>query len=79
MALVATYSLLALKGRLLARWICWAGFTMATAGAVTAVVLMIPAIQFDAFLLPLFGWWLWPAMISSASVVRWLRGRQPAV
>ena len=79
MALVATYSWLALRERLLARWICWAGFTMAMVGAVTAVILMIPAIQFDAFVLPLFGWWLWPAMIGSASAVRWWRSRQPAV
>lgn len=79
MALVATYSWLALRGRLLARWTCWAGLTIATAGAVTAVVLMIPAIQIDAFVLPLFGWWLWPAMIGSASAVRWWRSRQPAV
>lgn len=76
MALVATYSWLALRERLVARWISWAGLTMATAGAVTAVVLMIPAIQFDAFVLPLFGWWLWPAMIGSASAVRWWRSRQ---
>lgn len=79
MALVATYSWLALRGRLLARWICWAGLTMATAGAATAVVLMIPAIKVDAFLLPLFGWWLWPAMIGGASAFRWWRSRQPAV
>lgn len=78
MALVATYSWLAIRGRLLARWICWAGFTMATVGAVTAVLLMIPSIQLDPFLLPLFGWWLWPAMIGSASAVRWWRSRQTA-
>ena len=75
MALVATYSWFALHCRLIARWVSWAGFVMATAGALTAIALMIPSIQVDTFLLPLFGWWLWPAMIGSALAVRWWRTR----
>ncbi len=75
MALVATYSWLALRCQLVARWVCWTGFTMATVGALTATTLMIPSIQIDPFLLPLFGWWLWPGLIGSASAVRWWRSR----
>lgn len=75
MAIVATYSWPALRCGLIARWICWVGFAMATAGALTAVVLMIPSLQLDTFLLPLFGWWLWPGLIGGASAARWWRSR----
>ncbi|MGA8044767.1 MAG: hypothetical protein WCA30_00715 [Dermatophilaceae bacterium] len=75
MALVATYSWQALRCRLIARWVCWAGFAMATAGALTAIIHILPSTQLDTFLLPLFGWWLWPAMIGGASAARWWRTR----
>ena len=75
MAIVATYSWLALRCHLVARWVSWIGFAMATGGALTAVALMIPSLQLDTFLLPLFGWWLWPGLISGASAARWWRSR----
>ena len=75
MAIVATYSWLALRCRLIARWVSWVGFTMATVGALTAITLMVPSVQFDAFLLPLFGWWLWPGIIGGASAARWWTSR----
>ena len=42
MFLVATYSWLALRHRLMARWISWAGFAIAVAGATTIVGLTLP-------------------------------------
>ena len=75
MALMATYSWLALRCRLITRWVSWVGLATATAGAVSAVVHMVPSIRMDPFLLPLFGWWLWPAIVGSASAMRWWRGR----
>jgi len=75
MTIVATYSWLALRCGLIARWVSWFGFAMATVGALTAIALMIPSLQVDAFLLPLYGWWLWPGIIGGASAARWWRSR----
>ncbi|GAA4398956.1 hypothetical protein GCM10023168_05590 [Fodinibacter luteus] len=75
MALIATYSWLALRCQLITRWVCWAGFTIAAAGALTTITHIVPTLQLDTFLFPLFGWWLWPGMIGTASAIRWFRSR----
>ena len=75
MAIVATYSWQSLRCHLVARWVSWIGLAIATAGALTAITLMIPSLQLDTFLLPLFGWWLWPGLIGGASAARWWRSR----
>lgn len=74
MVLVATYSWLALRHRLMARWASWAGLAIAAAGAATIVGLALPS-PVDLFVIVLFGWWLWPLLVSGALGVRWLRRR----
>jgi hypothetical protein len=74
MVLVATYSWLALRHRLTARWTSWAGFAIAAAGAATLVGLALPS-PVDVFVIVLFGWWLWPLLVGGALGVRWLRTR----
>ncbi len=74
MVLVATYSWLALRHGLMARWASWIGFAMAGAGAATIVGLTLPS-PVDLFAVVLFGWWLWPLLVSVALGVRWLRTR----
>lgn len=76
MMLVATYSWLAFRCRLIARWVCWTGFVAAFAGAVTAVALAVPGNHVDPFLGPLLGWWLWPLTVGLASSLRWWRRRK---
>lgn len=73
--LVATTSWLVLRHRLMARWVAWAGFVMVAAGAVSAVSLVLPASEFDPFVIALFGWWLWPLAVSGALAARWWRSR----
>jgi hypothetical protein len=75
MILVATYAWLALRHRLMARWVSWAGLAIAVAGAATLVGLALPASAVDLFVIVLFGWWLWPLAVGGALGVRWLRTR----
>lgn len=75
LVLVATYSWPALRYRLIAPWVCWVGFAVATSGALTALIHSVPSSQLDTFLPPRFGWWLWRAMVGAASAVRWWRSR----
>ncbi len=74
MVLVATYSWLALRPRLMARWTSGAGFAIAATGAVTLVGLTLPT-PVDLFAIVLLGWWLWPLLVGTALGVRWLRTR----
>jgi hypothetical protein len=75
MLLVATYAWLALRHKLVARWVSWGGFAIAVAGAATLVGLALPASAVDLFVVVLFGWWLWPLAVGGALGVRWLRTR----
>jgi hypothetical protein len=75
MLLIATYSWIALRHRLMVRWVPWAGFVLAAAGAFTLVSITVPASQVDLFVVVLFGWWLWPLAVGGAFGVRWLRTR----
>lgn len=75
MVLMAMYSLFALRARPIARWVAWAGLAVAVTGTLSAVGLFLPSIELDAFVLPLFGWWLWPLLVGGASGVRWWRTR----
>jgi hypothetical protein len=71
MILVATYSWHALRCRLIARWVPWAGFAIAAAGATTAIGHVVPSIELDPIVIPLFGWWLWPLAVGGAALARW--------
>jgi hypothetical protein len=77
MLLVAMVSLLALRHRLLARWVCWAGLLLVAAGATSIVSLVLPDTGIDPFVLALFGWWLWPLAVSCALAVRWYTRSRP--
>ena len=75
MLLIATYSWIALRNRLMVRWVSWAGFVLAAAGAFTLVSITLPASDIDLFVVVRFGWWLWPLAVGGAFGVRWLRTR----
>ena len=75
MVLVATYSWLALRLKLMARWVSFAGFAIVAAGAFTLASLTLPDSGIDIFVIVLFGWWLWPLAVGGAVGVRWLRTR----
>jgi hypothetical protein len=75
MILVATYSWLALRHRLIARGVAWASLALAATGVATLVSLTLPASEVDLFVILLFGWWLWPLAIGGALGVRWMRTR----
>jgi hypothetical protein len=72
MVLVASFSYVALRSRLMARWVSWVGLLLAAVGA----ALVLPFLDIgEAFLIVLFGWWLWPLAVGIALGVRWLRTR----
>lgn len=75
MVLVGLASWLALRHRLCARWVSWAGFVLVLIGAASIASLVLPASQIDPFVFALFGWWLWPLAISAALAARWWRIR----
>ena len=76
MVVVATYSWFALRNRLIARWVSVTGLAVAAAGWVATLGLALPSHQFDAFLIPLFAWFLWPLAVGGAMSVRWWRLRE---
>lgn len=75
MVLVGLASWLALRHRLCAPWVGWAGFVLVLIGAASIAGLVLPASQIDPFVFALFGWWLWPLAISAALAARWWRTR----
>lgn len=76
MLLIATYSYYGLRNDLIARWVSMTGFAAAFIGALAAITLAVPTIAVDFFLIPLFGWWLWPLAVGAASGARWFKERQ---
>jgi hypothetical protein len=74
MVLIAAFSILALRTRLMARWVCWAGLAVVAGGIVTAVD--VYDVLGSVGLIPLFGFWAWPVVISGALGVRWLKARR---
>ncbi|MFW5472447.1 DUF4386 family protein [Knoellia sp. CPCC 206450] len=75
MALVGTYSWLALRSHLVARWVGWSGAVIATTGVFTLVGHVVPSLKVDTFVVPLFGWWLWPGLVGGTSALRWWKSR----
>jgi hypothetical protein len=77
MLLVATFSLGALRDRLMARWVCWFGFFLAAEAAFEMVSALFPDPGVGGLhLIVIFGWWLWPLMVGCALGWRWLRLRR---
>jgi hypothetical protein len=74
MVVIAIFSAFALRTRLMARWVCWAGLTVAAGGLATAVD--VNDVLGPVGLVPLFGWWLWPLAVGGALGVRWLKARR---
>ena len=49
---------------------------IAATGAAIAFSVVLPSLDIGgAFLIVLFGWWLWPLAVGCALGVRWLRRR----
>ena len=74
MVLIAAFSVFALRTRLMARWVSWAGLAVAAGGIARGVDV------FDVLgpvgFVTLFGWWLWPLAVGGALGVRWLKARR---
>jgi hypothetical protein len=76
MLLVATFSLAALRDRLMARWVCWFGFILAAEAVFEILSAPFPDFGLGSLhLILIFGWWLWPLFVGSALGWRWLRTR----
>jgi hypothetical protein len=76
MILILAFSLAALRTRLIARWICWAGFVIASAGLFQVIAVLFHIDSLDhTFLIALFGWWFWPIFVGGALGIRWVRTR----
>ena len=77
MLLIATFSLGALRDRLMARWVCWFGFVLAAEAAFEMVSALFPDPGFGGLhLILIFGWWLWPLAVGGALGSRWLKLRR---
>lgn len=75
--LMGAFSLAALRGRIVARWLCWLGIVLAAVGFSSVLALVVPSPVFDtAWLVGLYGWMLWPLL---ASVTFAVRDRKSAV
>jgi hypothetical protein len=76
MILVGSFSLVALRSRIVTPWICGLGLLLAALGAAQVLDIALPGHVTDSFfLVVLFGWWLWPLLIGCAFGVRWVRNR----
>jgi hypothetical protein len=76
MILILAFSLVALRTRLIARWVCWAGFVIASTGLFQVIAVLFHIDSLDhTFLVALFGWWFWPIFVGGALGIRWLRTR----
>ena len=78
--LIVAFSVVALRTRLMARWVCWLGLVIAFAGLwqVPAMLLHIHADAINhTFLIAILGWFLWPLFVGGALGVRWFRTRRP--
>ena len=75
--LVTSFSWVALRDRLMARWVCVAGFALTL---VAAIQIAQAGLQFPladgTFLIIIFGWALWPLAVGGALGVRWMRTRE---
>lgn len=78
MILILAFSLVALGTKLMARWVCWAGFVIASAGLFQVIAILFH-IHIDSlnhtFLVALFGWYFWPLFVGGAVGIRWIRAR----
>jgi len=78
MVLIVAFSLVALRTGLMARWVCWAGFVVASAGLFQVIAVLFDITALDhTFLVALFGWWFWPLFVGGALGCRWFRTRRP--
>ncbi|GII57823.1 hypothetical protein Pth03_62120 [Planotetraspora thailandica] len=73
--LLAAFSIAALRGRIISRWMSWLGVVLAATGLISIVGLVVPSAVFDtAWLAALYGWSLWLLIASIVFGVRRLRG-----
>ena len=71
--LVTSFSWVAFWERLMARWVCVAGFALPVVAAIKIVQTGLPFPLADsAFLLIMFGWALWPLAVGAGLGVRWM-------
>ncbi len=71
--LVTSFSSVAFRDRLMARWVCLAGFALPVVAAIKIVQTSLPFSLADALLIIIFGWALWPLAVGAALGVRWMR------
>ncbi|MET8836779.1 hypothetical protein ABZV78_23075 [Micromonospora sp. NPDC004540] len=75
--LMGAFSLAALRGGIVARWLCWLGIVLAAVGLSSVLGLIVPSPVFQTtWLVGLYAWVLWPLLASIAFAVRLRRGRR---
>ncbi|MET8911348.1 hypothetical protein [Micromonospora sp. NPDC004551] len=69
--LMGAFSLAALRGRIVARWLCWLGIVLAVTGLSSVAGVVVPSPVFQTtWLVGLYGWVLWPLLASITFAVR---------
>jgi hypothetical protein len=72
--LLAAFSIAALRGKIISRWMSWLGIVLAATGLISIVGLIVPSTVFDtAWLAALYGWSLWLLLASIVLGIRRLR------
>ncbi|MGW5262548.1 hypothetical protein ACWEQG_16355 [Microbispora sp. NPDC004025] len=75
--LMGAFSVAALRGGIVTRWLCWLGVVLAVTGLVSVVGVVVPSAVFDtAWLAGLYGWMLWPLLAAIVFGLRWARLRR---
>jgi hypothetical protein len=73
--LMAAFSIAALRGKIITRWLSWLGIVLAATGLISIMGLVVPSTVFDtAWLAGLYGWSLWLLLASIVFGIRRLRG-----
>jgi hypothetical protein len=76
-AMVAAFSLAALRAAIVPRWLAWLGLAVAASGAVgTAGVAVASQPVSTAWFGGIFGWVVWTVAVGIALGVRWVRVRR---
>jgi hypothetical protein len=74
---MGAFSVAALRGGIVMRWLCWLGVVLAVTGLVSVVGVVAPSAVFDtAWLAGLYGWMLWPLLAAIVFGLRWARLRR---
>ena len=77
---LASFSVAALRGGLLPRWLSWAGLGFSGAGVLGTVgILAVVDVLYTFWFVALFGYWFWILAVAITFLIRLRRTRSPSV